>query len=187
MRINGSKSTGKKIVAVVAVVAALLVLHGALWICRQRERDQLHQAFMGEVFSDLYDMDQTVGKVLAEDADPTARYDSFLLLRFQLADFADGFQNAHYLDESIPSGAYWYFLEADTAIGEDVDTAQLLADGTLSPAAQAALEELEADLQDLIGRLTGPDGQNMDQELTIEEFSQEIQEFYQQWEDQQGR
>lgn len=133
---------------------------------------------MNHMYSQLREIAQQADYLLGDDLSREDRSGAFLDLHYALRIAADELENGYYfVSDSVPAAASWWFSERAADLSNHQQTF-LTEQGDLSAEGKAFLVQLRDNMLELIDAMVGEDQMNIDSELTIEEFSSIISDFY---------
>ncbi len=165
----------KVLLCMVAVLLIVCIALSLVIFCDYRAEKQAEEIYMANLYVDLRDIRAAASELAAEGPSPEAPSIPAALLcnllRKVEEDLLDGYR---YVSDRIQSVSAIWFSGASADISNSLSPRRGITDETI-----LLLEQLSADMDTLVNQMVGPDGLNIDPELTIAEFSDIIYQFYQ--------
>lgn len=162
----------------VMVLTVCVVIFGSLFSSiRAQKADEA--LFMNHMYAKLnqiiWDAEAILEKDSTQAISPAALTDLCYALRTAAEELEVGY---HYVSETVPSVASWWFSERAATISSNFQLF-LTEQGTLSEDGVAYVKHIHSDVQQLRDSLGGEDGLNLNNALSLDAFCLIIFEFYQ--------
>ena len=162
---------------VLCVLLVLCIALSAALVLRVREDRRDEALYMKRLFSAFNDV-LLESEALAGNAASEKRAEDFIFLHAALRNAAEEIEDGYrFVSEKIPSVTALWFDAKAAEISSGM--AEFLSDtGELTPQGRAFLEELNAEMRELISPLLGADGLNLNEAIDIDEFAVALSSFY---------
>lgn len=164
-----------------SIICLLLVLCAALsfmLLSNYRDSKRGEALYMNRVYANLQDILLFIDELTDAQTTPEGQVESMIALRYALLRVGDQLEDGPgFVAECIPGVAAWWFDETAAEI-RDGEQPLLSEQGGISAYGVAFLGQLSEDIHVLVDQLVGEDQMNLNPEISIEEFSKIISEFY---------
>ena len=163
--------------AALCILLALCVALSAVLVLRIREDRRDEALYMKRLFSAFNDV-LLETEALANDVASEKHATDFIFLHAALRNAAEEIEDGYrFVSEKIPSVTALWFDAKAAKISSGM--AEFLTEtGELTPQGRAFLEELNAEMRELISPLLGADGLNLNEAIGIDEFAVALSSFY---------
>lgn len=176
MEIKKHLSSTKVLYSIICLLLVLCVVLSLLLISHYRDDKRAEALYMKNVYADLQDIISQSDALAEEGVALDAQAEDLAALRFALRSVTGQLEDGHaMITGCIPGAAAFWF---DEAAADLLSTEQLLEQGGLSAEDMSYLAQLNKDMQGIVDQLVGEDQLNLDEEITIEDFSAVIWDFY---------
>lgn len=163
---------------IICTLAALCIVLSSMLIFRSYEKKQDEVRFMNHMYAELKDVSQEVDALLCKDAPQEGCAESLVRLHCALHNAAEELENGYrFVADCIPSVASFWFEDKAAQLSNHRQKF-LTEQRALSAEGVAFLEKLNSDMDELITPLVGEDQMNLNTELSIQQFSDAIFDFY---------
>lgn len=179
--INASVAQNKRrilvCIGIMVLILCAVISHSLISRYQSQKADEA--LFMNHMYAKLNHIIWNTEAILDANSRQTVSTLDLADLRYALRTAAEELEDGYsYVSASVPSAASWWFSQHAATISSNFQSF-LTAQGTLSEDGAAFVMQLHTDVSELRDALTGSDGMNVDEGLSIEAFCHRIFAFYQ--------
>lgn len=179
--IKASAAQNKRRILVCIGIMVMILCAVISWSLFSRYQAQKadEALFMNQMYAKLNHIIWNTEAILDANSKQTVSTLDLADLRYALRTAAEELEDGYsYISASVPSAASWWFSQHAATISSNFQSF-LTVQGTLNEDGIVFMIQLHTDVSELRDSLTGNDGMNVDDELSIEAFCHLIFAFYQ--------
>jgi len=162
-------------IGICCLVILCLVLSGIILVQKSEERrDQ--KLYMEYIYSELNEVEWFTENMIKDDTTKEQKEEQLVYLSYQLRNIAEELEDGyHFVSEEIPSVvSTWFYEKSSDILNSEFVTAQ----GEFFDEGLSFLRSVHSKIKSLIEPMRGQDQLNLDKELSIDDFSTMLLEFY---------